>query len=156
MNAELLQARRKGAAGLREIVDAAGSPGPKHQCGCSHSFQRHTRADRKRGGKLPPARDDARLPVGLVAENSRVLEVQDPADLFGDRGEDLQRWALFRHQRGHSSQGGLLLGQPRHLGPRLGVRDGGGDQLGEVGETCLGVWRKQLMRLPRMDEDRAP
>ena len=53
LNAELLQRGRKGAGGLREIVDAAGPTGPKHQCGCGHSFQRHMHADRKHGGGLP-------------------------------------------------------------------------------------------------------
>jgi hypothetical protein len=87
-------------------------------------------------------------------------EVQDRTDLFCYRGGS-PMVALFRDQRGHASQGGLLLGQPCHLGPRLGIRDGSGHQLGEVGETRSvsggsgrpAEWTKMLP-IPPLDDDR--
>ena len=112
-------------------------------------------ADRTASVTLAPAGDDGRRLVALVAEHRRDLDAQQPPDLFGDRREDLRRWQLACDQRRHAPQRGLLVGEPAHLLPRLGVRDRRGDELREGGDPRLGVRRERPVAL-RGDDHHAP
>jgi hypothetical protein len=78
--------------------------------------------------------------------------------------EQLVRRRTTRHQRGDPPQRRLLLGKPGDPGAALGVRDRHGHQLGEGGETLLGVQGQRMIdraadhHTPQaaLDEDRRP
>jgi hypothetical protein len=100
-------------------------------------------------------RHDRRGVIGLVAKHCGGVDVQQPAHLLGDLGEDLFGRALLRHQRRHAPQRGLPFREPGHLRARLGVRDRRRHQLGEFADLRLGVRRERRHAL-RRGGDHAP
>ena len=102
----------------------------------------------------PPRHHRGRL-VLVEADQPRGVAFEQPPELLRDRGEDLRRGGFVRHERRHPAQGGLLVREATHLGPRLGVRDRRRDQLGELREPRLGAAR-EVARLLGVDEERAP
>ena len=84
-----------------------------------------------------------------------MIRPKQPSDLLGDGSEDLGLRGLARHERRHTPQRRLLLRQPCRLGARVGVRDGSGNQLGELREPILDVVGHGLT-IRGTDADHAP
>ena len=97
---------------------------------------------------LPDAdeHDGRTLPLESDHPASRPEEA---TDLLADRREDLGGPHSLRHQRRHSPQRRLLVGEPSQCLPRLGIGNRGGDDLTEVVETILGVERQRLVLASR-------
>ena len=81
--------------------------------------------ERARDGKarlavLAPAADDRRRAVAVVAHEARARHAQQPRDLLGHLLEHAARRRSAGHERGHSAQRRLLVGE-RALG-RLALR----------------------------------
>jgi hypothetical protein len=97
--------------------------------------------------------------------DAREVRTAEDPDLAGHRLEHVGRRCPLRHQRSHATQRGLLIDEPPHLRPRLGVRDRHRHQLRERREACLGIQRQGLLlagagghQAPQaaFDEDRRP
>ena len=101
------------------------------------------RADRLLDPGTAPDAHGGHRAVALEAADVGGVDAEELADLARDRREDLRRIDPARDERRHAPQRGLLVGEPAHLAPRLGVRDRGGHELGEVGEPRLGVRRER-------------
>ena len=100
-------------------------------------------------------RDGRHHLAGLVAGQGDELDGKHPLDLRDHRGEQLLRRGPLRGQRRDAPQRRLLVGQPGETGAALDVRDGRGDQLGEVGEPVLGPLGQRLT-IGRGGNHRAP
>ena len=122
---------------LGVVVEPHRAPGLSHQRGQGTPLK----SPRVHGGQGRPTRavsgDERRRVVGVEPNQSRHVGGEQPADLLGDRGEKLRRRCSARDERRHATKRGLLVGDRSHLLARLGVRDRGRDELGEVGEALL-------------------
>jgi hypothetical protein len=76
-------------------------------------------------------------------------------DLLGDGREHLLGLDALGHQGGDASQRGLLGSNALERVSRLGVRDRGRDEIGELAETGLRPFRNRL-RIGRDRDDHAP
>ena len=96
----------------------------------------HARADRRSRHIQPTVGEHEDLVAGLEAVQRNLVGVQQRLHLTGHGVEDRGRRGSLGDQRRHPPQRGLLLGQPLHLGARLGVGDRRGDQLGEAAQAA--------------------
>ena len=87
--------------------------------------------------------EDGRRAVGIEPDDERGIGPENPADLVGDRSEDLARGHTPGHERRYATQCGLLLEELMNLGATLRIGDCGSDELGEVDEALLGVVRER-------------
>ena len=141
----------------RVVVDPRGPAGldaPARRCCAPRGRPRAPTAKALAGSA--PVRDDRRRPVGLVAGHPRGVHVAAAAPTSSATAANTSPAArLARDQRRHAPQRGLLVGEPPHLRPRLGVRDRRGDELGERLDPRLGV-RRQRPVAPRRGVHHAP
>jgi hypothetical protein len=94
----------------------------------------------------------------VVADQADGADAEDPGRLDRDRGEHRLRFGALRDQRRDPAQRPLRFRQAAQFVARLGVRDGRGHQVGEVGQPRLAARRERLAGFPvRPDEtpDRA-
>ncbi len=102
-------------------------------------------ADRElRTGPVPRGDHRSRT-VGAVPAHGRVISVQQPPGLLGDRGQYLGRRRRFGHERRYPPERGLFLRELAQFDPGLGVGDRGRDQFGKPGQPGLGVLRQRLV-----------
>jgi hypothetical protein len=102
------------------VVNPDGGAGLEHERAEVVSRQGPPAAHGEVLAREAPSRDGSLRAVGLVAEQVRQVDAEQPPDLLADRGEHRLRRLAARHQRGHPPQRGLLLGEL--AGPRLAGR----------------------------------
>ena len=69
-----------------------------------------------------------------IETGQRHRRVSEQARRFdGNRGEDVLRRRCLRDELGDRAEGGLLVGKPLEVSPRLGVGEGGGHEFRELG-----------------------
>ena len=136
------------------VVDPGGSPCLRDQRRGIAPLGREAIGEGRVLARGGPGGHGRHVAIGLVAEHPREVGAEQPADLFGDRREDLAFGHSARDERRHAPKGRLLVGQPPDLRPRLGVRDRRRHELRERGEPRLGVGRQRLLR--RGQRDQAP
>ena len=105
--------------------------------------------------RAPGTGDDRHHAVRIEPDDHRGDGSEHARDLGPDRGYDLRRGRVAGDEGRDPPQGGLVLEQLGDLGAALGVRDRGGDELGEVGDLRLGARRERALAL-RRGRDHAP
>ena len=95
------------------------------------------------------------VPFAVVAHQHAEGGVEHPCHLAPDGVEHTVRRRALGDQRGHPSQRRLFVGELRELLVRLAVCDRGREELGELGQSLLGVARQRLLAL-RNDGQHAP
>ena len=120
-------ARRSRNTGAETPVPSSGKRTPTRMPPCGGRPRRRRRSQCRR----------ARIGVS----RSRSLAEQ-PATSSATFANSSSAGASLRDERGDAPQRGLLVGEAGELDARLGVRDGGGDELRELLERGLGVGRQ--------------
>ena len=106
----------RGDAGHGRSVDTCRSHRPEDAAGEGVVLQCNARADRHDAFEAAPtSRDDCA--VGrVIPQHPRLFGAEHLADLLSDRREDLGARRFARDERGDAPQGGVLFGEPLHLG----------------------------------------
>ena len=130
-------------------VEARGLPRPVHSGDDVVRIEVHAGARGVRAAVRPHYGD---RPVALEPDNGRDVRAEECLCLAGDRVEQRSRLDSARHERRHSSQRGLLVGEPLDLGTRLRIRNRRGGEVGELREPLLGVGRARLVSGRRHDD----
>jgi hypothetical protein len=149
------------ARGPAEVVAASRTAGAQGDRQGQRRLRFPAASDRHLVGVIADEGEDGHRAVGIEAGDGRRVGPENVSDLVRDRREDLGRWHSAGDERGDPAQRGLFLCEAAQLaaaflelGAALGVRDRGGDELGEADNALFGVGRKTLT--PRPDGDRAP
>jgi hypothetical protein len=135
-------ARRVAAGDVLVAVQASRAAGAPYAQGDAVTFAREPRPGREFRGRSPD-RGDHGGAVRLVAQQKRDVLAEQPVRLLHDDVERIVLRSGARYQRRHAAQRPLLLHQLPQLRPRLGIRDRGRHELGEVLEARLGLGRER-------------
>ena len=152
--AEVLGDRARGVP-VAGVVVSRGTAGAVDRGGGQEVLERPTGADRNDGDALGEADDDHRGSVGLEARDGG-LGAEEPADLVGDRGEDIGGADSACDQRRHPPQRRLLVEEAANLVVCFAVHDRGRDELREVGQPVGRVRRQRRPVLRGTDRKDAP
>ena len=97
-------------------------------------------------GWSPDAAITVPVVVSVVADELDPLQPEQARDLVDDGREDLLGCGAGGDEGRDSAERGLLVAEAAHLVVRLRVRERGGDQVGERGQSFFGAGGKRLRR----------